>query len=359
MIEATIISILVLLLAWANGANDIPKGIATLVGSGVSRPLRAVAWGTLCTVTGGLAALAWGGELVNTFSALLTAADPAAGRRIVAASLCGATAWVALATRLGLPVSTTHALLGGIVGAVLVGVGSSDLHGEVLAKKVLTPLLLSPLIAIAACWALLRAARFVAAHVPAWKPGCCEHDEWRKNPYVCADDGRTGAGNLNERLWRALHWFSSGATSFARGLNDVPKIAAFLIVATALSPVGTGLPDAATGPIVAVTLVMALGGVWGSRKVLRVLAYRVARLESGSGLVANVGTSFLVLAATPLGLPVSTTHVSTGALMGVRWSDRSLPQEADALKSILLGWIVTLPVAAIIAAIAMQRLKTL
>src|SRR3972149_1646635 len=63
MIEAAITSILVLLLAWANGANDIPKGIATLVGSGVGNPLRAVAWGTLCTVTGGLAALAWGGGL--------------------------------------------------------------------------------------------------------------------------------------------------------------------------------------------------------------------------------------------------------------------------------------------------------
>lgn len=358
MIEATIIFILVLLLAWANGANDIPKGIATLVGSGVGNPLRAIAWGTLCTVTGGLTALAWGGELVNTFSALLTAADPATGRRIVAASLCGATAWVALATRLGLPVSTTHALLGGIVGAVLVGVGSSDLHGEVLATKVLTPLLLSPLIAIAACWALLRAARFVAAHVPAWKPGCCEHDAWRKNPYACADDGRTGAGNLNERLWRALHWFSSGATSFARGLNDVPKIAAFLIVATALLPVGTGLSGAATGPIIAVTLVMALGGVWGSRKVLRVLAHQVTRLEPGSGLVANVGTSFLVLAATPLGFPVSTTHVSTGALMGVRWTDRSLPHEADALKSIVLGWIVTLPAAAAVSAVAMQGFKS-
>lgn len=358
MIEGIAILILGLLLAWANGANDVPKGIATLVGSGTSLPLRAIVWGTLCTVTGGLTALAWGGELVNTFAALLTAANPASGRRIVAASLCGATAWVVFATRTGLPVSTTHALLGGIAGAALTGVGGSDLHGAQLAKKVLIPLLLSPLIAVAACWALLRAARLVAAHVPTWKPGCCEHDAWRKNPYACADDGRAGAGNLNERLWRALHWLSSGATSFARGLNDVPKIAVFLIVAATLLPTRAGLSGSATGPIVAVTLVMALGGVWGSRKVLHVLAHRVARLEPGSGLVANVGTSFLVLAATPLGLPVSTTHISTGALMGVRWTDRSLPRETDALKSIVLGWIVTLPAAAAVSAIAMQGFKS-
>lgn len=358
MIEGIVVFILVLLLAWANGANDIPKGIATLVGSGASRPLRAIAWATLCTVAGGLVALAWGGDLVNTFSTLFTAADPAAGRRIVAASLCGATAWVVLATRTGLPVSTTHALLGGIVGAVLTGTGASDLNGAVLANKVLVPLLLSPLVAIAACWILLLAARYVAARVPAWKPGCCEHDAWRKNPYVCADNARTDGRRLNERLWIVLHWFSGGATSFARSLNDVPKIAVFLIIADTLLPVGTGFSGATAIPIVAVTLTMALGGVWGSLKVLHVLAHRVSRLEPGSGLAANVGTSFLVLAATPLGFPVSTTHVSTGALLGVRWAGHSRPQEADALKWILLGWVVTFPVAAVISAGVMQTLKT-
>lgn len=357
MIEGIIVFILVLLLAWANGANDIPKGIATLVGSGASRPLRAIAWATLCTVAGGLAALAWGGDLVNTFSTLFTATDPAAGRSIVAASLCGATAWVALATRTGLPVSTTHALLGGIVGAVLAGAGASDLNGAVLANRVLVPLLLSPIVAVAACWLLLLAARYVAARVPAWKPGCCAHDAWRKNPYVCANDAQTSGRKLNERLWSTLHWFSGGATSFARSLNDVPKIAVFLIIADTLLPDGTGFSGATAIPIVAVTLTMALGGVWGSLNVLRVLAHRVSRLEPGSGLAANVGTSFLVLAATPLGFPVSTTHVSTGALLGARWAGQSRPQEADALKWILLGWVVTFPIAAVISAGVMQTLK--
>jgi PiT family inorganic phosphate transporter len=359
VIEGTTVFILALLLAWANGANDIPKGIATLVGSGASRPLRAIAWGTLCTVAGGLAALTWGDEMVNTFSALFTAADPAAGRSIVAASLCGAIAWVVLATRTGLPVSTTHALLGGIAGAVLAGTGASDLNGVMLANRVLVPLLLSPLIAVAACWVLLLLARYVAARVPAWKPGCCEHDAWRKNPYVCAGGTQTSGRELNERLWSALHWFSGGATSFARGLNDVPKIAVFLIIADTLLPVGTGFSGATAIPIVAVTLTMALGGVWGSLKVLHVLAHRVCRLEPSSGLVANVGTSFLVLAATPLGFPVSTTHISTGALLGVRWAGHLQPHEADALKWILLGWVVTLPIAAAISASVMQVFKTL
>jgi PiT family inorganic phosphate transporter len=147
-----------------------------------------------------------------------------------------------------------------------------------------------------------------------------------------------------------VHWLSSGVTSFARGLNDVPKIAAFLIMTLTLSPglaLGAGN---AVWPIVAVAVVMGMGGWWGGMRVLHVLAHRVAPLDSTRGLAANLGTSLLVLSATPLGLPVSTTHVSTGALMGVRWSERTKPEQHDALKLVLYGWLVTFPIAGGIAA---------
>jgi PiT family inorganic phosphate transporter len=100
----------------------------------------------------------------------------------------------------------------------------------------------------------------------------------------------------------------------------------------------------------AVSLAMGAGGVLGGRRILAVLATRVARLDSASGLAANLGTSALVLAATPLGLPVSTTHVSTGALIGVRWRCDARPAAGDALAAIVFGWVVTLPVAALVAA---------
>lgn len=95
---------------------------------------------------------------------------------------------------------------------------------------------------------------------------------------------------------------------------------------------------------------MGAGGLWGGMRILKVLAHRVVPLDAATGLTTNVGTSFLVLAATPLGLPVSTTHVSAGALMGVRWAEKKKPHQADALKFILLGWIVTLPATALMAA---------
>jgi PiT family inorganic phosphate transporter len=85
--------------------------------------------------------------------------------------------------------------------------------------------------------------------------------------------------------------------------------------------------------------------------VLNVLAHRVTAMDSMQGLVANAGTSLLVLAASPLGLPVSTTHVSTGALMGIRFAEKNRPPESDALRAILLAWVVTLPVTAALAAL--------
>lgn len=350
MTAAVAVIIIILALAWANGANDVAKGVATLSGSGVASAVRAIMWGTACTLIGGLAAAVWGTALVNTFSSGFLASGFPVTIGFVGGVVVGAAAWVLLATRLGLPVSTTHALLGGIVGTVLVLAGPEGLRTAAVANKALLPLLLSPLLAIALCWALLLVARFIEKRIPPFRPGCCEQEDWQRNPFVCAENPQSVPSNATQRVLTLLHWLSSGATSFARGLNDVPKIAAFLILVLALAP---GLPFNANGnawPIVAVAVVMGLGGLWGGMRVLHVLAQRVAPLDSVSGLAANIGTSLLVLGATPLGLPVSTTHVSTGALMGVRWSDRVRPGQGDALKLVLFGWLITFPVAGGLAA---------
>jgi PiT family inorganic phosphate transporter len=354
MAGIAIVVVLSLLLAWVNGANDVSKGIATLAGSGAASARRAVMWGTLWTVIGGIAAFTWGNELVKTFGVDMVAPGANSGWRFTASVLCGAGAWIALASYRGWPVSTTHALLGGLIGAVLSGVGVEGLHAAAVTQKAMLPLLLSPLLAVALCALLLWLARWVRARVPAWRPGCCAEEQWRRDPFVCAPaHGAAVPRRVMRRLWIALHWLSSGATSFARALNDVPKIAAFLIVALALTP-EAGAMFAASSTLwafVAVTVMMGVGGAWGGYRVLHLMAHRVAAMEPHTGLVANCGTSLLVLAATPLGLPVSTTHVSAGALFGIRWAGRAQPAQADALNGILVAWIVTLPAAAGVAAL--------
>ena len=114
---ALILLLLIVIVTIANGANDVSKGVATLAGSGVARARRAILWGTVCTVAGGLAAIAWGGALAGSFGSGLVAPGFRIDQTFLTATLLGASLWLLFATRLGLPVSTTHALLGGLVGA--------------------------------------------------------------------------------------------------------------------------------------------------------------------------------------------------------------------------------------------------
>ena len=351
---------MILLLAWANGANDIAKGVATLVGNGTAQARRAVWWGTLWTVAGGLLAILWGGALIKTFSSGYLSTGFQVDFVFLISAILGAVAWLLVATRFGLPVSTTHALLGGVVGAALVAAGPQGLQLDAVTNKAMLPLLLAPLLAIALCATILLLARYVASRLPAWKQDCCDYEDWQRNPFVCLPPAKQNSRTQRmEKLWLSLHWLSSGLTSFARGLNDVPKIAAFLILSLALVPEIAGkltAPENHYLPILLITFVMGIGCLWGGMRVLHVMSHRVTTLDSSSGLVANAGTSMLVLFASPLGIPVSTTHVSTGSIMGIRWANKLKPSQADALKLILFGWVVTLPVAASVAAISSSLL---
>lgn len=346
----------VLMLAAANGANDVAKGVATLLGSGIAKARLAIIWGTAWTAVGGIVAAFWGTALLNNFVNGFLAVDFPMTLSFVISVIVGACLWVALATRFGLPVSTTHALLGGIVGAALVTSGWPGLQLTAILQKAVLPLLLSPILAIVFCFAILLVSAWLRRQIPAWQPGCCSKSDWRSDPFVCTEASPRQL--VMRRLWLALHWLSSGATSFARGLNDVPKIAAFLVLATSLSAQSVEYFDSSLTAIILVTLAMAIGGLWGGFRVLKVLAHRITAMDASQGLTANVGTAGVVLLASQFGLPVSTTHVSTGALMGIRWAGRTLPKQTDALLAIMLAWLVTLPVAAIFAA-GMMRVSQL
>src|SRR5437867_6757870 len=128
------------LLAAANGANDVGKGVATLAGSGVTSYRRALLWGTVSTLAGAMASLVLAGAVTRTFaSGFLFASPSGAGREAAAAGLA-ATIWVMLASRVGGPVSTTHAIAGGLVGAGLASGGTHMVKWTALVPKVFIPL---------------------------------------------------------------------------------------------------------------------------------------------------------------------------------------------------------------------------
>lgn len=143
-----------------------------------------------------------------------------------------------------------------------------------------------------------------------------------------------------------LHFLSAGAVSFARGLNDTPKIAALLLVATALN-VQWGL--------VAVAVAMAVGGLLNARKVADTMANKITNMNPGQGFAANLATALLVNTASYHGLPVSTTHVSVGSLLGIGITTRQTKWKP--VIGVLLSWVITLPCAAALAALAYLALR--
>lgn len=349
-----------LVLAFANGANDNAKGVATLIGAGRLDARAAVRYATVTTLLGSAAALVIGQGLLARFSGRgLVAAEVIELPAFALAVAAGGGATVLLATRLGLPVSTTHALVGSLTG---VGLASGTLRAEALATAFVAPLLLSPLAALAltaAAYPPLRRLRLAlgighrtcicltaAEPLPAPVSGTAAagvvglrvvRDEAER----CAGYAGTVAGIGAQRALDACHLVTAGAVSFARGVNDTPKVAALLLVA---APLGLS----AAPSLLLVGVAIAAGGLLASRRVAATMSHRVTGMNEGQAFTASLTTAALVLAASPLGLPVSTTHVSVGALFGIGALSGSARWRT--IGAILLSWVVVLPLAAALGA---------
>jgi PiT family inorganic phosphate transporter len=353
---------LILLLASSNGANDISKGIATLVGSGAASFRSATLWGVLTTAIGSVAAIAFGGVLLTVFSngVLMGAVDPA---RIAVAVACGAALWVFVSSRLGLPVSTTHAIIGGIVGAGLAEFGGSGLNWSSLVSMALLPLLVSPIASFSLSYILFPALSRKLSKSNAY---ClCVHESEtaiatsgaltmtlpvlhvsRGEVKECSADGDV---RFSMKIVDTLHLFSGGLTSFARGLNDTPKMAALLVGTHAMAMSSSALPYVVVG------IGVILGGLIGGRRVTETLSRKITSLDAVEGFASNAITSVLVICGSFLGMPFSTTHVSTSSIVGIgvasgegiRWK---------IVQDILLAWVVTLPGAGIGAFIVQKSL---
>lgn len=367
---------LVVALAFANGTNDVSKTIATLVGSGVTNYRTAIAWGTAWTIVGASVSALVAGAMVNTFSNGLIHTGAALEPTVALAIVTGAMIWVLVASHTGLPVSTTHALTGAIVGAGLAALSGSGLIWPAIGKKITLPLLLSPLLALAVSLLVHPAVRLLAAR---WEGACLcvmpasralvsidAHGSTRTlfqsgsfgQPVVAVPSqcDRAGLQGLVMGL-DTIHWMSSGLAALARGTNDAPKIVAMLLLgsATAAWP-STSFQLAAFG---AVALAMGLGSYFGGLRVTQVLAEKVTRMNHAEGLTANLTTSSLVLTSGWLGLPVSTTHVSSFAIIGIGLLKGAHTVQWKTVRDMVLAWIVTLPASALLGGAAYLLLSNI
>jgi PiT family inorganic phosphate transporter len=357
-----LIVLAVLFVAYSNGANDNFKGVATLFGSNTCTYRQALIWATLTTLAGSLLALYLAGGLVEAFKGKGLVPDEVTRQPafLLAVSL-GAALTVFLATWTGLPVSTTHALTGGLVGAGLLA-AAGEVQLASLGTSFVAPLLFSPVVAILLTVALYPLFRWARRSSGVTTRSCICVGAAYEEVQVQSDGRlllvRTGAvveageapvcvdryqgkvvGLEAGRVLDAAHYLSGGAVGFARGLNDTPKIVALMLAADAL-PAALGLT--------LVAVVMAVGGVLNARRVAETMSKKITRMNSGQGFTANLVTSVLVAGASRLGWPVSTTHVSVGALFGIGAVNGTA--RVRTILSILLAWVTTLPLGAALAA---------
>ncbi|MBI4327818.1 MAG: inorganic phosphate transporter [Chloroflexi bacterium] len=366
LVLGTLTFFAVCFLAYSNGANDNFKGVASLFGSRTCGYRPAISWATVATLAGGVAALFLAQTLLKKFSGKGLVPDALiASPQFVLAVAFGAGATVILATLLGFPISTTHGLTGALVGAGLVA-ASGRVNFAVLGKAFVMPLVLSPLLAVATGGVVYLAFHFARLRLGVTKEMCvCAGVEQLvvplpqpngvlaaqtlptisvavDNPSACAERYTGTVLGVNAgRLLDTLHFLSAGAVSFARGLNDTPKIAALLLVASAL--------DIRWG-LVAVVVAIAVGGLLNGRRVADTMSHKITGMNAGQGFAANLSTALLVTTASVHGLPVSTTHVSVGSLLGMgivtgqtKWKP---------VFGVLASWIITLPCAALLSGAA-------
>ncbi len=360
-------------LAYTNGANDNFKGVATLFGSGTLNYEKAIAWATVTTFAGSVAAIFLAGTLVKNFSGKGLVPDSLIQSPEFAISIAvGGAITVFVATKIGMPISTTHSLVGALFGSGIVAVGTS-FNFTKLGSTFLMPLIVSPLMAAIVSfigYLIFRKIRKIIGvtketcvcigkeRIPVIKDGLTNEFiaiENKKqtgikisNESQCIDSYKgTFLGINAQKLLDLAHYASAGIVSFARGLNDTPKIVGLLIVINSI--------DIKWG-MIAIAIAMAIGGLINAKRVGEMMSKKITPMNSGQGFTANLVTGLLVTTASVHGLPVSTTHVSVGSIFGIG----TVTKKADlkVIRNILLSWLLTLPIAAICSAIVYWILIT-
>ncbi len=350
-------------LAYSNGANDNFKGVASLFGSRTCNYRTAISWATVTTFAGSIMSIFLAQTLLKKFGGKGILPDHFAGSEyFLLAVAIGTGLTVIAATVTGFPISTTHALTGAIIGCGVVAVGSR-VNFAALGKGFVVPLLLSPVLAMAIAgllYVIFHGARIALGLKKEWcvcigEEECIIAMPQPNSPlalravslprHLIVDEvencreryGGNFLGFTSQQFVDAAHFLSGGTVSFARGLNDTPKIVAVLLLWKAL--------DIRWG-FAAVAAAMAIGGLLNARKVAETMSEEITTMNHGQGFAANLTTAILVVLASLFGSPVSTTHVSVGSLFGIGLTTGNANPRV--VSAIVFSWLITLPCATIL-----------
>lgn len=356
-----ILVITALFLAYSNGSNDIFKSVATLYGSNTTSFKTALSWGAVTSMLGSLTAIFLMSKIVSNFSGSGLVPEALAQTPEFAISITlAAAATVFLATKIGMPISTTHGLIGSIAGAGILAVGSS-FNFSTFGSTLLLPLLLSPIAAAIFSPLVYRMFSSLRKRLKVERETCvCVGKEYvpvaeyvnNQNCDCSSAEIETSAlkvsdiedcrevyrgrfiGISTDQLINFSHFLSAGFVGFSRSLNDTQKIVGFLLISNFVG---------VTWGMLFVGLAMALGGLLNSKKVANTMSKKITPMNQGQGFSANIVTGGLVSFASLIGVPVSTTHVAVGSIFGIGTVTKK--SDLAMIKRILYSWILTLPTA--------------
>ena len=308
-----------LLFDFLNGLHDAANSIATIVSTRVLKPQYAVAWAAFFNF---MAFLFFGLHVAKTVGSGIVA--PALiDDFVILGALAGAIAWNVITWLAGIPSSSSHALIGGIVGA---GVAKGGLNAVVwsgLTKTVLaivlSPLsgfLLAMLLALGVAWSFVKST-----------PG------------------------FADSTFRKLQFVSASLYSLGHGGNDAQKTMGIIAALLLSHGVGGAEFNVPYWVVLSCQIAMALGTLFGGWRIVHTMGSKITRLSPMQGFCAETAGAITLFGATALGVPVSTTHTITGAIVGVGASRRVSAVRWNIAKGIVTAWIITMPMSALIAAI--------
>jgi len=326
----TLVLIVVLGLAVAfdyiNGFHDTANAIATSVSTRALKP----GWAIAMSATANFAGALTGTAVAQTVGAGLVEIEPGvASQTVIAAALIGAIVWNLLTWRLGIPSSSSHALIGGLLGATLAASGLAAWQMDGILTKVLVPLVGSPLVGFTV-GLLLMALLF--------------------NVFRRAHPGR-----LNS-VFRRLQVLSAGYMAFSHGSNDAQKTMGIMTLALFTAGVIESF-DVPLWVIITAATAISLGTAAGGWRIIKTMGTKVVKLDPVHGFAAETTAATVIFGASSLGMPVSTTHVISSAIMGVGSSDRMKTVRWAVARSILAAWVLTLPASGFTAVVAYLVLR--
>ncbi|ALV36527.1 inorganic phosphate transporter [Streptomyces sp. CdTB01] len=303
---------------FTNGFHDTANAMATTISTGALKPKVAVAMSAVLNLVGAFLSV----EVANTISKGLV--DETGIRpEVIFAALVGAILWNLLTWLVGLPSSSSHALMGGLIGATVASAGFGAVHGDVLATKVLLPALAAPIVAGLAAFLATRFSYTLDKKA----------------------DGKAAA-----KGYRAGQVASAGLVSLAHGTNDAQKTMG--IITLALVAGGVVAPDAdpPTWVILSAGLAIALGTYIGGWRIIRTMGKGLTELQPQQGFAAQTSAATAILASSHLGFSLSTTHVVSGSVMGAGLGRKGGVVRWSTATRMLVAWVLTLPAAALVGA---------